>query len=578
MKLSKLLGNRLKEAPKDASLISHILLYRAGYIRQNAAGIYSYLPLAYKTMKKIIDIVREEMDKVDGQEVLLPSMNPREMWDKTGRYQSICSELIRFQDRNEKDYVLAMTHEEAVAFLGKSELFSYKQIPFMIYQFQLKFRDEPRSRGGLVRVREFTMKDAYSFHLDDKDLQEYYYKVHEAYSNIFSRTGLKNYISVQSDVGMMGGKLAHEFMLLCDDGEDTLIICPECEYKANKEIARCRLEEFREKPLPMEKVHTPGQKTIEQVAGFLDKKIEQTGKAVFYYDDTNEQLIFVLIRGDLEVNETKLKNRLKSKEIRFATDEEILKTGAYPGYASILNLKSSDGLKILIDESVLTSDNLVVGANEKDYHYINFNLKRDYPDAEIFDLYSVPENSVCPECGNKLKLSKGIEIGNIFQLGDKYTKSYEIQVLDQDGKPQTPMMCSYGIGIGRLLASVVEESHDENGIIWPMSIAPFQVHLLCLSKKEDAARKASDDLYKELLEQGIEVLYDERKESPGIKFADADLIGIPVQIIISDRNIETGEFEIRLRKSKDSRNLSYSSDYIKEIKNIISKELSLCRR
>jgi len=310
MLLSKIFGNRLKEAPKDAQLISHILLYRAGFIRQNASGIYSIMPLGYRVINKIIQIIRDEMNKIDGQEVLLPSLNPKEMWEKTGRYQSIGPELFRFKDRNDKDFVLAMTHEEAVAFLAKSELFSYKQIPFMIYQFQLKYRDEPRPRGGLIRVREFTMKDAYSFHIDENELNDYYYKVHKAYENVFKRVGLNNFISIKSDVGMMGGRLAHEFMLISDSGEDTVIICKNCSYKANKEIASSYFEEDNEEKKELKEVFTPSKSTIEDVANFLNIPLEKTGKALFYFDEENQKIIFITIRGDLNLNETKLNHLL----------------------------------------------------------------------------------------------------------------------------------------------------------------------------------------------------------------------------------------------------------------------------
>lgn len=571
MLLSKLFGNRLKEAPKDAQIISNILLYRAGFIRQNASGIFSIMPLGFRVINKITNIIREEMNKIDGQEVLLPSLNPKEMWEKTGRYQSIGPELFRFKDRNEKDMVLAMTHEEAVAFLAKSELFSYKQIPFMIYQFQLKYRDEPRPRGGLIRVREFTMKDAYSFHIDKDELNEYYYKVHKAYENVFKRVGLKNFISVKSDVGMMGGKLAHEFMLISENGEDTLIICENCGYKANREVAQAFFPPETDEKKKEELVHTPDKSTIEDVANFLKVPLNKTGKALFYFDEDKNQIIFITIRGDLNLNETKLKNYLKTKNIRFATEEEIKSIGCIPGFASIKGINKNDNLRIIIDKSIISSRNIVVGANKKDYHYINYNLSEDLSQYEVADLYEVNENLLCPECKKNLSIKRGIEIGNIFQLGDKYTKSYDIKILDKEGKSIIPEMCSYGIGIGRLMAAIVEESHDDYGIIWPLSVAPFDIHIISLLKNEN---NLAENIYTELRNNGIDVLFDDRNESAGVKFSDADLIGIPYQLIISEKNLKNNQIELRYRKDKNSIFIDLNKDYVKEIKWLLFEEYS----
>lgn len=569
MKLSKLFGNRLREDPKDAQLISHKLMLRGGFIRQNAAGIFSYMPLGYKVMQKITQIIREEMDAIDGQEMLMPYVNPKEMWEQTGRYQTIGDELLRFKDRNDHDYVLAMTHEESVAFLAKSELFSYKQFPFMVYQFQLKFRDEPRARGGLIRVREFTMKDAYSFHLNWEDLDKYYYKVFNAYNNVFKRVGLKKFIDVKSDTGMMGGRIAHEFMLVTESGEDTLILCKSCGYRANREVATSNLDQYLEEEKPLELIETPGKKTIEEVAEFLNVPLYKTGKAVFYADD-NDNIIFVLIRGDKQVNETKLKNYLKTKYLRFAEDEEIKKIGAVAGYASPLSINDNDKLRIIVDTSILTSNNLVVGANKENYHYKNFNFKRDLNKGEVVEIYQVEQGEKCPKCGKPLKVTRGIEIGNIFQLGDKYTKAYNIQVLDENGKKITPLMCSYGIGVGRLAAAIIEESHDKFGMIWPKSVAPMDIHILPLTKKEEVFKFAFD-LYDELRKEGFDCIIDDRKESPGVKFNDADLIGIPLQVIISDKTYKEGEIEIKIRKTGERKRIKiheYTYEMVEKIKNI----------
>ncbi len=568
MKLSKLLGNRLREAPKDSEIISHQLLYRAGYIRQNAAGIYSYLPLAYRVMKKIMEIIREEMDLIDGQEVLLPLVNPKEMWEQTGRYNDIGSELVRFKDKSNKDFVLAMTHEEAVAFLGKSELFSYKQFPFMIYQFQLKYRDEHRPRGGLIRVKEFTMKDAYSFHIDENDLDNYYYKVYQAYNNIFDRVGMKNYVSVQSDTGMMGGKIAHEFMCVTDSGEDSLVLCSSCDYKANEEIATSILKKDVEQEQKLEEVNTPNVESIEEVSSFLNISEKKTGKVVFYTDE-NKNIFLVMIRGDYEVNDVKLKNYLRVRELNFADHSQIESIGCVPGYASPLDINDFSKVRVIIDSSITKTSNIVVGANKKDYHLKNFNYGRDFNDGEVVDIRAVKEGDICPKCGNQLMLKRGIEIGNIFQLGDKYTNAYDIKVLDQNGKSVVPKMCSYGIGIGRLLGSLVEDCHDENGIVWPSSVAPFHVHIILLSKKVESKKKA-DELYMWLKENKIEVLYDDRKESPGVKFNDADLIGIPVHMIISDKNLKDNKMEIKSRKTGERIKCDFDNNLLlKKINDII---------
>lgn len=553
MKIQNLFGMRIKEDPKDAQLISHKLLVRGGYLRQNSTGIYSYLPLLQRVLLKITDIIREEMNAVDGQEILMPLTQPKEMWEKTGRYQSIQDELLRFSDRWDKEMVLAMTHEEAVSFLAKTELTSYKQLPVMVYQIQLKFRDEPRCRGGLIRVREFTMKDGYSFHKDEQCLKNYYQKVYEAYEKIFKRAGLKKFIAVQADPGMMGGRISHEFMLLVPSGEDTIVYCDSCNYKANKEVAISKIAEYKEEMKKLELVETPEKETIEEVANFLNLPQHKTVKAVFYCDDKNN-IYLVLIRGDREVNETRLKKLINSTYLRFAEREEIIKTGAIPGYASCLGVDKN--LQIYVDQTVIESNNLIAGANKEGYHYLNFNFTRDvdvksYKNMHIESFASVNEQDSCPECGASLKVTRGIEIGNIFQLGDKYTKAYDVRVLDENGKSFFPVMGCYGIGVGRLAASVVEESNDDKGIIWPITVAPFEIHIVSLNQKNREVYEYSNKIYNELMESGFEVILDDREESAGIKFADADLIGIPFQIIISQKLIEKKQIEIKIRENQE---------------------------
>jgi prolyl-tRNA synthetase len=438
-----------------------------------------------------------------------------------------------------------MTHEEAVVHAIRSEVNSYKQLPLMVYQIQTKYRDEARPRAGLIRVREFTMKDAYSFHTSQESLEEFYAEAHKAYERIFDRVGLNNCLSIQSDSGMMGGAISHEFMAVADCGEDTLFVSPDGRYKANREIAVSKLNYVKEPEQPLEKVPTPDCKTIEEVADFVGVEASQTGKAVFY-SSPEGQLVFVLIRGDLEVNEAKLKKHLQMPELAFASDAQILAIGAVPGYASLLDI-DTDKVRVVVDHSVAESSNLVVGANEEHYHYKNFNFGRDARGGEVTDIATVREGDPCPVTGEPLKMLKGIEVGNIFQLGTKYTKSMNCNYLDENGKSHPMIMGCYGIGVGRTMASVIEQSHDKYGPIWPAAIAPFQVHLCALNPKKDGVKDVAEKLYQELLDQNIEVLYDDRGEKAGFMFNDADLIGVPLRLIVSPKTLKENQVEFKTR-------------------------------
>ncbi len=550
--MSKMLGRRIKEDPKDAKTVSHKYLVRGGYIRPVSAGIYSILPLGERIILKIETIIREEMNKIDGQEVKMPVVLPADLWQESGRYESVGQELLRFKDRNDKPMLLGMTHEEAIVHLVRTEVTSYKQLPLMAYQIQTKYRDEARPRAGLIRVREFTMKDAYSFHTSQESLEEYYERAHEAYVNIYRRVGLKHVVSIKANSGMMGGNISHEFMSVAECGEDTIFLSPDGRsYKANREIAVSGLKfEKSGEELPLEKVHTPGRKTIEEVAEFLNMKPENTGKAVFYSDEKGT-LIFVLIRGDFEVNESKLQNYLGLLEIKFATDEQIRNAGAVPGYASPIGIDLSK-IKIVVDPSVAGTCNLVVGANEADYHYRNFNFGRDLKVADVVDIAMVRDGDPCPVTGEPLQMKRGIEVGNIFQLGTKYSKPMQCNFLDRDGKSYPMIMGCYGIGVGRTMASVVEDSYDEYGPIWPMSIAPYQVHLCALNPDKGGVAQTADALYEELTKLGVEVLYDDRGEKAGFMFNDADLIGIPFRVILSPKTLENGVAEFKLRGVRDA--------------------------
>lgn len=557
MKMSKLVGRRIKEDPKDAKTVSHKFLIRGGYIRPVSAGIYSLLPTGERIVKKIEAIIREEMNRIDGQEVLMPVVLPADLWQESGRYESVGAELLRFRDRNEKPMILAMTHEEAIVHLVRTELNSYKQLPVMLYQIQTKYRDEARPRAGLIRTREFTMKDAYSFHTDQADLERYYARCHEAYERIFRRVGMKNVLSIESNSGMMGGKVSHEFMAICDCGEDTVITNADYSYRANREIAVAAWKFEKGEPLPLEKVHTPGMKTIEDVAGFLGVKPENTGKAVFYQDAHTGELIFVLIRGDFEVNEVKLANALKVSELKFADDAAIEAAGAVPGFASPVGIDPAKA-RIIVDRSAAESGNLVVGANETDYHYRNFNFDRDLAGSGclVADIACVREGDPCPLTGQPLQFLRGIEVGNIFQLGTKYSDTMHCDYLDRDGKSHPMVMGCYGIGVGRAMAALIEQSCDEYGPIWPMSIAPWQVELCAINPEKEGVGEACERLYAELQAAGIEVLYDDRGEKAGSMFSDADLLGIPLRLVVSPRTLAEKQAEFKVRGSRDAERIA----------------------
>ena len=557
MKMSKMAGRRLREVPKDAKTVSHQFLVRGGYIRPVSAGIYSLLPAGKRVVAKIEAIIREEMDKIDGQEILMPVVLPGALWQESGRYDAVGAELLRFSDRNDKPMLLAMTHEECVTALVRTEINSYKQLPVMLYQIQTKYRDEARPRAGLIRTREFTMKDAYSFHTDQEDLERYYQRAHEAYERIFRRIGLTNVLSIESNSGMMGGKVSHEFMAISDCGEDTLFVSPDHKYRANREIAVAdwKFEKSPEKDL--EKVATPDCKTIEEVAAFLKVGAENTGKAVFYQDANSGELIFALIRGDFEVNESKLSNLVKVSELKFADDASILAAGAVPGYASPLNLKGKK-VTIVVDRSAYESSNLVVGANAPGFHYLNFNASRDLEGVDFIlgDIATVREGDPAPGSGEPLQLLRGIEVGNIFQLGTKYSESMNCNYLDKDGKSHPMIMGCYGIGVGRAMASVIEYSHDDYGPVWPMSIAPYQVEICAVDPQKSGVGEAAEKLTGELTARGVEVLYDDRGEKAGSMFSDADLLGIPLRIVISPKTLADNEVEFRTRSCRDSERIA----------------------
>ncbi len=549
MRASSLFARTLREIPSDAEMVSHQLSMRAGLIRRLAVGIYSYLPMGLRVINKIEQILREEMDAVDGQEIQMPVVNPAEVWRATGRYDAPAPgpALLRFTDRGNHEMVLAMTHEEVVTDLARQEISSYKQLPAMVYQIQTKFRDEPRSRGGLVRVREFLMKDGYSFHADWESLDAYYPRVYDAYKNIFRRCGL-DAVAVEADSGMMGGSGSHEFISINDSGEDTLVFCPTCRYAANAEAAIFDKGTAQDgELLDMELVATPNQTTIEQVAAFLGIETRQTLKAVFYSRLSGE-VVFVIIRGDLAVNEQKLSNVLGGEELHASTAEELAAAGLVAGYASPVGISD---LLVVADDSAMSGTNFVGGANKPGYHYLNVNYGRDFEAKIVADIALAREGDHCAHCGGTLTEARGIEVGHVFKLGTKYSEAVGANFLDADGVAQPLIMGCYGIGLGRLLACVIEEHHDDQGIIWPVSIAPFQVHLVSLAGNNQEVASAAEALYARLLAAGYEVFFDDRDERAGVKFNDADLIGIPVRVTVSKRMMDESAFEVKARWADD---------------------------
>ncbi|MBO7527505.1 MAG: proline--tRNA ligase [Clostridia bacterium] len=568
MRISKLLGERTKEAPSIATVKSQALLLRAGFIKQVSNGIYTLLTPAQKVSLKIQNIIREEMNKIDGQEVLFPVVMPREMWDESGRYTSIGEEMVRFKDRTGHDMLLGMTHEEAAVHLARNTVKSYDQLPFMIYQIQTKFRDEARSRAGLIRVREFTMKDAYSFHTSQEDLEAYYKRVYDAYFRIYKRIGLKNVIAVASDTGMMGGKIAHEYMLLTDIGEDSIAICPKCGYKANVEVAKGILDKINSQPEQMKEVYTGDAKTIEEICELLSIKPNQTCKAVCYAmeGEQNKSLV-VFVRGDLDVNEAKVKAIIK----RDIAPKDLDDTNLVKGNIGAVGLKD-DNLVLLFDESLKGENNLVCGANKEKYHISGVCMSRDLPNIEYYDVSKVKDGEGCVNCKDgQLKIYRGVEIGNIFQLGTKYTSTMNMTIHDKNGNDINPIMGCYGIGIGRNIACIAEESGDDKGLVWNMNVAPWEVEICPLRLDDGLVKSKAERLYEDLKLAGVDVLYDDRNVSPGFKFADSELIGVPVRVVISPRSLQENNVEISFRTTGEKMMLAYD-DALNYLKDYVAKE------
>lgn len=574
MKLKNLVSQRFKERPADCLIDSHALMIRGGYMKYVANGIYSELPALRRVTSKIEAIIREEMNAIDGQEILFPIVMPAELWQESGRYDSIANELVRFQDRNQSKLVLGMTHEEAAVHLVREYGQSYQQYPFMIYQIQRKFRDEARPRAGMIRVREFTMKDAYSFHTSQEDLDQYYQKCYEAYERIFRRVGIPEVVTVASDAGMMGGNLSHEYMLLNEVGEDSIVLCAECDYRANMEAAANIVENVSNgATAPLEYVATPDCKTIEEVCDFFKTDISASCKAVVYQKNADNTFVVAFVRGDYEVNETKLRN-LVGDELHVA--EITADTPLTAGYIGPYGL--SKQVAYYCDLSLKGMDSLVAGANREGFHLKGLNLERDLGEIDYVDLAKVKAGGICPCCKKPaLTIHRGIEVGNIFQLGTKYTESMHMQFADKDGTMHYPIMGCYGIGIGRLAASICEARHDEYGPIFPISIAPWEVHICCIRPDDLETKSAADHLYEELTKQKVEVLYDDREGVRGGQmFADADLIGVPIRVIVSPRNLKDEKIEVSTRDKSIHAvvEVSESLTYIMKLRERLYQELT----
>lgn len=553
MLATKLYAPTLREVPSDADVVSQQLMLRAGFMRKTANGLYSFLPLGWKSIKKIEAIVREEMDRASAQEIMMPILQPAEIWKESGRWNAYGAEMMRINDRHDNEFCLGPTHEEMITTLVKNEINSYRQLPVNLYQIQSKFRDERRPRYGLMRSREFIMKDAYSFDVDEAGLDESYKSMYDAYTRIFTRCGL-TFRPVEADSGAIGGSGTHEFMAIAEAGEADIVYCTKCDYAANIEIGKPGIIKQDEEVLQeLSVVDTPNASTIEAVAEMLNLPLHKTIKAVVFSIDG--KVVLAIVRGDHEVNEVAVQHAvLGSVEPEIATSEELEKVGLTAGFISPVGLQQTDEFAIVVDESVMETYNVCGGANKKDAHYVNINPKRDFnvEDIIVAPIRLITKDDVCPKCGGALEHAKGIEVGQVFKLGTKYSEALQATFLDQNGRPNPMIMGCYGIGVSRTLAAAIEQYHDENGIIWPRSIAPFEAVIVPINAKDEALMSTSQTIYTALQNAGVDVLLDDRKDRAGVKFKDADLIGYPLRITVSKNTLENNEVEIQIRKSGEA--------------------------
>ena len=568
MRVSKLYAPTLREVPAEAEVVSHQLMLRAGFMRKAAGGIYTYLPLAWRVLKKIERIVREEMDAKGSQELLMPIVQPAEIWQESGRWDVYGAEMFRLQDRHNRCFCLGPTHEEMVTTLIRGDVRSYRQLPLSVYQIQNKYRDERRPRFGLMRGREFIMKDAYSFDRDEAGLDKSYQDMYDAYTNIFTRCGL-NFRPVEADSGAIGGSGSHEFMVIADSGEAEIVFCTSCDYAANVEKAELfPLEAQEEAMLTKEEVVTPDCKTIADVCAYLKLPVDHSVKAVAY--NSEKGLILCFVRGDHEVNEIKVINTCGVIDLEMATEEQLAAAGTVGGYMGPVGIDNKKVI-VVVDATVMKMHNVCCGANKEGYHFINVNPGRDFTPTYVADIRLIQEGDPCPHCGGEVSKARGIEVGQVFKLFTKYSSALKATYLDENGKEQPIVMGCYGVGVSRTMAAAIEQNYDDNGIIWPIEIAPYHVLVVPVNTKDEASAAKAEDIYMQLKKVGLETVIDDRNERPGVKFKDADLIGYPLRVVVGPKTLTEGKLEVKIRKTGEIRYLPLDGDYVQDIKNIIAE-------
>lgn len=568
MRVSKLYAPTLREVPAEAEVVSHQLMLRAGFMRKAAGGIYTYLPLAWRVLKKIERIVREEMDAKGSQELLMPIVQPAEIWQESGRWDVYGAEMFRLQDRHNRCFCLGPTHEEMVTTLIRGDVRSYRQLPLSVYQIQNKYRDERRPRFGLMRGREFIMKDAYSFDRDEAGLDKSYQDMYDAYTNIFTRCGL-NFRAVEADSGAIGGSGSHEFMVIADSGEAEIVFCTSCDYAANVEKAELfPLEAQEEAMLTKEEVVTPDCKTIADVCAYLKLPVDHSVKAVAY--NSEKGLILCFVRGDHEVNEIKVINTCGVIDLEMATEEQLAAAGTVGGYMGPVGIDNKKVI-VVVDATVMKMHNVCCGANKEGYHFINVNPGRDFTPTYVADIRLIQEGDPCPHCGGEVSKARGIEVGQVFKLFTKYSSALKATYLDENGKEQPMVMGCYGVGVSRTMAAAIEQNYDDNGIIWPIEIAPYHVLVVPVNTKDEASAAKAEEIYMQLKKVGLETVIDDRKERPGVKFKDADLIGYPLRVVVGPKTLTEGKLEVKIRKTGEIRYLPLDGDYVQDIKNIIAE-------
>ncbi|WP_418842235.1 proline--tRNA ligase [Phascolarctobacterium faecium] len=568
MRVSKLYAPTLREVPAEAEVVSHQLMLRAGFMRKAAGGIYTYLPLAWRVLKKIERLVREEMDAKGSQELLMPIVQPAEIWQESGRWDVYGAEMFRLQDRHNRCFCLGPTHEEMVTTLIRGDVRSYRQLPLSVYQIQNKYRDERRPRFGLMRGREFIMKDAYSFDRDEAGLDKSYQDMYDAYTNIFTRCGL-NFRPVEADSGAIGGSGSHEFMVIADSGEAEIVFCTSCDYAANVEKAELfPLEAQEEAMLTKEEVVTPDCKTIADVCAYLKLPVDHSVKAVAY--NSEKGLILCFVRGDHEVNEIKVINTCGVIDLEMATEEQLAAAGTVGGYMGPVGIDNKKVI-VVVDATVMKMHNVCCGANKEGYHFINVNPGRDFTPTYVADIRLIQEGDPCPHCGGEVSKARGIEVGQVFKLFTKYSSALKATYLDENGKEQPMVMGCYGVGVSRTMAAAIEQNYDDNGIIWPIEIAPYHVLVVPVNTKDEASAAKAEEIYMQLKKVGLETVIDDRNERPGVKFKDADLIGYPLRVVVGPKTLTEGKLEVKIRKTGEIRYLPLDGDYVQDIKNIIAE-------